>query len=339
MEIVLTLDYELYFGEQTGTVSESIIEATNKLLAVLDCFGVKAVFFVDVGFVKRLEYFKEDHSKLEEDYMMVKSQIESLSQEGHDIQLHIHPHWEDSMYREGKWHINAQRYRLDDWPQKKVNEIVTGYANYLKKFAIKNEVFAYRAGGWCIQPFDKIGKALRKNNIWLDSTVFKGGYNETKTHYFDFRNAPQESTWNFETDPLAIDSEGSFLEIPISSYKVSPAFFWKLAFTKITKKRKHNTLGDGVPLAASKTWIIKKLLFPSYSVASMDGYKASLLQRIFRNKQRDNSDGFFVVIGHPKALSEYSLAELRKFIEQASSVHKFRTFSNLLEEGKITAAQ
>ena len=99
MNITLTLDYELYFGKETGTVYKSIIKPTEKLLSVLDRYNIKAVFFVDVGFIKRLDFFSTDHPELRKDYELITSQLNQLSRQGHDLQLHIHPHWENSFYK------------------------------------------------------------------------------------------------------------------------------------------------------------------------------------------------------------------------------------------------
>lgn len=335
MNIVLTLDYELYFGSETGSVSTSIVGATEKLLSVLDKFGIKAVFFVDVGFVKRLADFKSDYQELQEDYELIANQLKKLSTNGHDLQLHIHPHWEDSMYKNGEWNIDASRYRLADWSDKKIQKIVTSYKDFLEQFCVNNKVFAYRAGGWCIQPFNKITSALKENDVWLDSTVYDGGYQEDEARYFDFRGAPAQAKWKFEGDPLNPDQTGSFFEIPISSYKVSPIFYWKLAFTKLLDNSKHKTFGDGGPLPASKKWILQKLLLPSNTVVSIDGYKASFLERAFEYYQTAKPNADFVIIGHPKAMTEYSLQKFEEFVVKYEGQHQFHTFDSLLAEGSI----
>ncbi|NGP88314.1 polysaccharide deacetylase family protein [Fodinibius halophilus] len=335
MNIVLTLDYELYFGSETGSVSTSIVGATEKLLSVLDKFDIQAVFFVDVGFVKRLADFKSDNPELQKDYELITDQLKKLSESGHDLQLHIHPHWEDSVYENGKWNIDAGRYRLADWSENKIREIVASYKKFLERFSVTNNVFVFRAGGWCIQPFEKIKSALKENGVWLDSTVYQGGYQEDEARYFDFRGAPTQAKWNFEDDPLDPDKSGSFVEIPISSYKVSPFFYWKLAFTKLLDNPKHKTFGDGGPLPASKKWILQKLLLPSNTVVSIDGYKASFLERAFDLYQTDKPDADFVIIGHPKALTEYSLQKFEEFVAKYEGQHQFHTFDGLLEEGSI----
>ncbi|EJF07466.1 putative xylanase/chitin deacetylase [Thiovulum sp. ES] len=303
--IFITLDYELFFGSNSGTVEKSILYPTNKLLEVLDKYNVKASFFVDSGYL------------LKSGDKEVISQIEKLSKEGHDIQLHIHPHWEDSYFQDS-WKMDTTRYRLHQFEN--IDEIVGKYKKALTDI-VENQVFVFRAGGWCIQPFDKIKDALKKENIWLDSTLFYGGRNKSETHFFDFRNSPKMDFWQFEEDPL-IEKDGFFTEIPISSYKLSPLFFWKLAFFKKFGGQKYKSFGDGSAIGGSKWDKIRMLTSFSWSPVSIDGYKSSFLQKAFEEFSEKN----FVIIGHPKALSKYSLKKLEEFIKKNIS-ENFTTYS------------
>jgi len=313
MNIFITLDYELFFGANSGTCEKSIISPTNRLLEILDKHNIKASFFVDSGYLNKLNEYRKKHDELEENYQQIITQIKNLSNDGHDIQLHIHPHWEDSYYDGSKWIIDTTRYRLHEFGDDEIDDIVYKYKNMLTSI-IGNEVFAYRAGGWCIQPFNRLKTALKKHNIWLDTTLFENGKNESTTHYFDFAGMPNKTIWKFENDPLIEDKNGFFTEIPISSYRVSPLFFWKLAFAKKLGGDKHKAFGDGVAAGGSKWDKIRMLTHFTNSVVSIDGYKASYLQDAFDGfkKKKDNKN--FVIIGHPKAMSKYSLQKLEKFI-------------------------
>ncbi len=311
--IFITLDYELFFGSNSGTLHRSIIEPTNKLLEVLDRYNIKATFFVDSGYIIKLKEFKDEFKVLEKDYEKIISQIKHLHQNGHDIQLHIHPHWEDCYYDGQKWIIDTTRYKLHDFSEKDIETIVFKYKKVLTNI-VGDTVFVYRAGGWCIQPFSKIYQALKKNNIWMDSTLFYGGYNESSTHYLDFRNMPKKTKYNFDTSPLNEDINGYFTEVAISSHQVSPLFFWKLAFLKKFGSDKYKSFGDGKAASSASKWnIIKMLTQYSYSVVSIDGVKSSFLDKAYKNFAKKGENNF-VILGHPKAMSQYSLEQLDKFI-------------------------
>ena len=95
MNIFLTYDYELFFGEPTGTVEKCIIEPTNLLRAIAQRTGIKMVFFIDVGYLKKLIAFKDQFPNVKAEHDAIIDQVKKLVAEGHDCQLHIHPHWED----------------------------------------------------------------------------------------------------------------------------------------------------------------------------------------------------------------------------------------------------
>lgn len=333
MNIFLTLDYELFFGSNSGTQEKSIINPTKKLLELFNKYDIKASFFVDSGYIIKLDEYRKKYEILEKDYQNIISQIKNLSENGHDIQLHIHPHWEDSYYDGNKWIIDTTRYKIHDFNDNEIDDIVYRYKKILTNL-VGDKVFAFRAGGWCMQPFDKIQNALKKYNIWLDSTVFYGGKNNSATHYFDFSGAPKKDFWKFEENPILEDKNGFFTEIPISSYNLSPLFFWKLAFAKKLGGNKHKAFGDGGAAGGSKWDKLRMLTCFTNSVVSIDGYKVSYLQDAFDsfNKKEDNKN--FVIIGHPKAMSEYSLEQLEEFIKK-NKEKNFMTYRKLFSGGEL----
>ena len=94
MNIFLTFDYELFFGENPGSVEKCMLEPTRDLLRIAKGRNVSYTFFVDIGYIIRAEEYPE----LEEEVSKVKTQLLHLVSLGHDLQLHVHPHWENAEY-------------------------------------------------------------------------------------------------------------------------------------------------------------------------------------------------------------------------------------------------
>ena len=325
MNIYITLDYELFFGEKSGSVENCILQPTEAILKIVDAYGVKLVCFVDVGYLFKLEEQKDKFPNLQEDYTKVTSQIRHLAENDHGIDLHIHPHWEDSYYDGSKWVFDTSRYKLADFSPDEINRIVTKYTETLKRISGK-EPKAYRAGGWSAQPFKEIGKALLKNNIAIDSSVFPGGYYNSSDQYYDFRNVEAfKNRYKFSDNLMEEDPGGNFTEIPISSQKVSPLFFWKFSFHKIMKQDKHQAFGDGLAISKTKKDILSLLFSPSNSVVSVDGYKASYLKKSY-NLYKKNKVEDFVIIGHPKAFTDYSLSQIDRFLKNLNPTDDVVTF-------------
>jgi hypothetical protein len=324
MDIYLTFDYELYFGEPTGSIEKCIIEPTEALLKVADEFGVKLVQFVDCGYLKKIQEEKIKYPSLEKDFELLAKQLETMHSNQHDLQLHIHPHWEDSFYANNKWVCNVNRYKLTSFSNSEINTVVTEYKKALAVYNDADNIIAYRAGGWCLQPFENIGEALKKNNIKVDSSVFRGGYFESEQYNYDFRNAPKKSRYKFEDDPNKEVEKGHFTELPITSIINSPLFYWELFLLGRLDPKQHKPLGDGKPIPAPGQ---RKKILTRYTTntVSLDGYNAALLEMALHQQQAIGAKEM-VIIGHPKALTRYGLKALKEFILKNHKKHNFTTF-------------
>jgi hypothetical protein len=327
MNIYITLDYELFFGDKSGSVEDCIIKPTNDLLTIVDPFNVKLVVFVDAGYLVQLEAFKAQFPQLQKDYEKITEQIRYLSNNGHAIELHIHPHWENTIYDGQKWVFDTSQYRLQDFKKEEAYNIVTAYYNTLSRISGSIPI-AYRAGGWSAQPFSHIKEALADCNVFIDSTTYPNGYHKSSNQFYDFRKVPQYKTmYRFESNLVEEVSNGSFTEYPISSYKVSPLFFWRFALEKLKKSEQHVSYGKGSAIKKPKKEILRLMTTYSNSVVSIDGYKSTFLEKALK-KYIKNTDpnAHFVIIGHPKAFTPYSLKKTKALIAKHVNKHNFTTF-------------
>lgn len=334
-QILLSLDYELFFGAQTGTVDQCLLRPTEALAETVKKHGAHLSLFVDALYLQRLAAEVRRYPRLQQDLDAIRRQLQSLGQDGHDIQLHIHPHWIDSHFDGDKWQLDTTRYKLHDFAEAEITALV-GEAKELLTNLVGESVFAFRAGGWCLQPFAKIAPALLTHNIWLDSTVFAGGVSDDKNRWFDFSAAPLKDHWCFNIDPNSEAPEGPFLEVPISAMSVNPLLFWRMALSrKILLQTDHKAFGDGLSLAWGRGYYLQRLTRSTVSVASMDGFKANLLGKAFRDEQATGKQ-LFHAMGHPKALSRYSLTQLDKFLEtiNAATSVTFQDFQHLRPPAK-----
>lgn len=326
MKGFLTFDYELFFGDKVGTHEKCILNPTSHLLKLAEKHHNKLIFFVDAGYLSFLKRNKSDY--FQRTYCEVARQLEEIVKSGNEIQLHVHPHWEKTTEVDGTIKINSEKYKLNDFSRDEVLEICSSYTNVLKEFT--DDIFAYRAGGWCIQPFDKIKDGLKKNDIWLDTTIYQGGVNLSPKKGFNFRNAPDKELWCFENDPLIEESGGYFTELPLSSISVSPIFYWEVAFNRIFKTKRHRIFGDGSGINSGNKQTVKLLTSKSLQPIFLDDFKSSLLRKTY-NYFKKVGKKYFHAIGHPKCMSPFSLKEIETLMEE--NPNSFRTYKEL--EGKL----
>ena len=326
MKVFLTWDYELYFGHPTGSAEKCMLEPTEALLRMAARHQVPMTFFVDCGYLLRLTEQKEKYAAVRREYDLIRRQLEHIVKSGSEVQLHIHPHWQDSFYDGSQWHMDVHRYKLADFSQTEAAEIIRTYKQTLETLSGQT-VNAYRAGGWCVQPFTHISQALRENGIVVDSSVFKGGHFVSDLYAYDFRECPEGTRWRFSDDPCTAEPDGPFWELPISNYTLSPLFFWRLFALGRMNPLAHKPIGNGKPVP-SPGMRKKYLTQRNNHFVSGEGYFVSQLPKALR-RQRGNDVN---VLGHPKACTRYSLAYLDTFLEKYTRLHDFRTVSSVVRE-------
>jgi hypothetical protein len=246
----------------------------------------------------------EKYPELKSDKRLIETQIKQLSEQGHDVQLHLHPHWLDAQYQDGQWILNDFRYyKLQNLSNKKIKNIVKTAKQTIEKITHKS-VFIFRAGGWCIEPFDKITLALQENGIYIDSSIATAKYSYSKIADYDFRGYPKKKVYNFTT-PKKVDKEGFFKEVQISTVKLANYLIFYDYIKRFLKPINFEIFGDGIGIAGKSNpfknsfIIIKRLLLGSRDMLALE-FSSELLFRKALVKTDNNS----VMIGHPKSLGK-----------------------------------
>lgn len=324
MKIFLTFDYELFFGSQSGTVENCMIKPTEELFQLAEGKDVSYTFFVDVGYLIKADNYNE----LRQEVNQVQEQIQKMISLGHDVQLHIHPHWEKAVYENGSWKMNVNgAYKLTDFDSDERESIVKKYKSYLENL-IGRKVTAFRAGGWCIQPFHELNAIFKEVGIKIDSSVFHDGYLVTDNYNVDFRMAPLKSKYNFEDNVCQEIEDGSFTEYPIASFRYRPSFYWWLYGLGKIFPAKHKMIGDGNFISQGGRKFASLTGYTTTHV-STDGYYAKKLEASL-DKSKNLGHEEMVVIGHPKGNTEYSMNKLKNFIEKNYKKHSFTSFDKEL---------
>lgn len=329
MNVYITFDYEIFFGNKQGDIEKTLLYPTEQILSIAKKENAKFTFFIDCGFLIKLKEYSETYPNLAKEYKLVSEQIKKISQEGHDCQLHIHPHWEKTTYNGKSWDFDYNFYKLSDFPDKEIQNIFKKYSDELKNLTGK-KIISFRAGGWCIQPFDKIKSSFEDQGIKIDSSVFPGGKNIEEPYYYDYIDTPNKDLWYFEDDVCKEKDNGSFIQLPISSYKYSPLFFWRLFILGNLFPKSHKPIGNGKPMPSSITR--KKLLTKNhYFSANVDGYFISKVQDVIKKNKKKNFK-HTVIIGHPKAATNYSINQISRLIQKNKKWCSFKSFSMFYDE-------
>ncbi len=332
--LLLTFDYELFFGIDSGSVEKSLIEPVKKLLNILDEKGIKATFFIDTMFILTLKINMHSNSVLKAEYSKVVQQIRDVVSRGHDVQMHVHAHWLDAKYikKFERWIFTYEKYRLhslknienvdNEWTiEACISQSKKLLEDICRPVSKTYKVFCFRAGGWCLQPFSDLSESLKKNGVICDSSVVPFMFSKSGAHFFDYRNSVLASRWKFSDDVLISDPDGCFVEIPIATSRIRN---WRLLRNYIVKRitRGWGTFGDGIGMKFEVDYFhkVKMILKPfSYQVKYLDldfYIYQDLLYMIHQVDTKILDEGPIVLLGHPKNFSNSSLQNLKKLVNR-----------------------
>jgi len=301
--IILTFDYELFLGLDSGTAIKSIIEPTNKVIDVLEKYKAKAIFFVDATYLMALQKYKS------KDLELIANQLKKIVNIGSSVELHLHPQWLDAKPDKDRWVFdNFDRYRLHSLPKEEINQLFKNGINILENIT-NQKVSIFRAGGWSITPFEKLKEAFIKNNIKIDMSVCPGFYkDELPMHYYNFLNTPNKEYYKFSNDVCIETANGIFLEIPVTTYEM---FGFDLVINNLIKRFKNDEIyGDGKGLASSNGSqnIIKRVFKQNLRKATIESQSEYFFKKSFKKLKNKNLLSYVM---HPKTLSKTSFSNLK----------------------------
>lgn len=316
-KIILSYDYELFFGFRSGTVLKSIIEPTNMLMDAMEQNGFRGNFFVDYLMFRELE--KQTGELAVSDLKMMKEQVRDLVRRGHRVELHLHPHWIDAKYNgDGTWDFSDfSHYSLSSLEEDTIVEMFREGTEYLNRLAGEVEpgykIVAFRAGGWAVQPFDKLKWAFEEARILIDSSTSHGIYKYMKNSYYDFRECPNKPYYRFVDDVCKEEKEGRFQEIPITSFHrnlflvLIDRFYSKQGYFKSIADGTHKRINVINPNQSRGSFRERfsrkhKLMF-SLSMQS----PLTILSALFFHKNQE----LYCYIDHPKDFSRATLSGIK----------------------------
>lgn len=307
--IILTFDYELFLGNPSGHLRPSLLEPTENILKLLSQYQVKAVFYIDLVFLIKC---REDSTEL---FQQVSNQVKNIHQQGHEIGLHLHPHWLDSEFKDEQWIFKSfEKFRMHSLSDVELTEIFTASLQVIREIT-KDEKFqfsSFRAGGWCLQPFSKIKQHFQALDIKIDSSVLRGLSKNQGPHFYDYTSASEKVFWKFSEDPLIEEPNGVFFQVPASTVLVSGV---ELVINKLLLKlfsKKTNGDGRGIDSSGGRSSIVKRIFSNSLRNFTIENTSQWLLKRMIQRFRAET----VVFVAHPKSISLDTLKNLEMILKR-----------------------
>ena len=329
IKVLLTFDYELPLGG-VSNYQHGLFDPADKLIARANHLHIPIVLFTDICSAIR---FKEwDYQGY---YLPFRDQVHRAIKSGHDVQLHIHPHWMTSHYQDGNY-IPSTDFSLSNFASTHEGftlEAIIKHA-YSELLAMGREVdphyacVAFRAGGYDVEPESKrILTALNSLGVKIDSSVIKEFYLDYSFSKVDYTHSPAPSSWFVSTEgPLLKQASAGLLELPISSKPTSAFDIMSRRLKKIINRKNYasriyRNSGKGFLLTQGKQSLqskLKKITNPLVLSLDREYVECVDLMSIvdYNIEQYANEPGDLILtaIGHPKSMGIYHVDLMEEFV-------------------------
>ena len=339
INLLLTFDYELPLGGWTVSPEAALIEPTRQILALCEKLQVRAVFFIDV--LSFIRFKGLENNSFEQS---VRNQLVEIVEKGHDIQLHLHPHWFTS-YLDNEVYSPSNNFKLADFGEQEITDMVVQGIDYLNEIAKQvnpdYQCLAFRAGGFNLEDSPLIFRVLSQNGIVIDSSLCHDYYFASDISTVDFRKLPNQSNWFFNHGKYEVPTTSGIYEIPIAGKKKSVFEAPTFIKAKLYKNRIPENRGKIIHLAHKLSFRHKLRKVFSSRMLSFDNYTYST--RFLIRILNDNIKRFhrqeeinLAIISHPKSMDWYNYQLMEDFIVSVKNCYgsqiAFTTFQEFVKK-------
>ncbi|SMF36336.1 hypothetical protein [Desulfovibrio gilichinskyi] len=233
--VLIEDDFEI-MGNGLGNVADLQYLPALALMNIAEKYGVKLTFMVDVAHQLTLKKFCK-HPEVKIQSKLWAETVQLMIERGFDVQLHLHPQWVNSVYKDGYFHLtdvwNIGRL-LPEEQTALIADSVDYLESLLRQVRPEYDVCAFKGGAWGLQPSTHLMSELGKAGIHIimgpcDGMVVKrqgldySGMEEKNLPYYP----------NHDDLTKIADASGKSVVIPLQSYSPDLLTFSKYIFNHI----------------------------------------------------------------------------------------------------------
>lgn len=328
LKILFTYDYELFLGKNYSSAEEILFEPTRKISKAMLDQGAHGVFFADVcSAIRHREVGLNDYSDA------FDQQIQDLTKNHHDVQLHLHTNWYYSERLGDSIKVSPKGYKIhefgfDQSQPHSVPNIIAETKKYLvdrcSSVLPEYRCIAYRAGGFGVQPEKELFKVLLDAGIVIDSSVNPHLYSLGTINNYDFRKVPKTLNWWVNPEKgLSVASDEGIFEIPIGTARRRPlemigkkASDYRLPAAQLKGEYVKTASAPVIKEAKIKRWF-RRLFICRNLTLDARAYSSILwdLDYIYKKYGAKKEDQYVCLICHPKLADQARIDNISRMIE------------------------
>jgi hypothetical protein len=251
-------DWELS-GNGSGDARELQYEPMRELVKIYNAHKVRGSFNAEVMQQLTFRKFETAYPELKTLADEWDTVVKETYSQGHDIQLHIHPQWQNATYENGRWRLTADWSILNYSPEEAYQMMSAGKEYLEKLLRSVNPAYAcvsFRSGSWCIAPSPHMLHLLVKLGIVFDMSIVGGVCYETKNINLDYTNCDEDFLpyYPVMTDARRVsDKEEPIICVPTNHFYGSRRQVFKHHLNKALEKVKQRVAPSSAPQKSSRS--------------------------------------------------------------------------------------
>src|ERR1044071_1135014 len=187
-------DWELS-GNGSGSPRGLQFRPMRELVKIYNAHGVRGSFNAEVMQQLTFRKFENEYPELKALADEWDESVRETYRQGHDIQLHIHPQWQNAEYEKGQWRLTGD-WSILNYEADEAYQMMRAGKDYLENLLRPvNPDYAcvsFRSGSWCIAPSPHMLSLLVKLGIVFDMSIVGGVRYETKNITLDYTNCDED---------------------------------------------------------------------------------------------------------------------------------------------------
>lgn len=194
VHLALVDDWELS-GNGSGDIRQLQFEPLRRLVAIYNRLGIHGSFNAEVMQQITFRQHQDQHKELKVLADEWDETVKETYRQGHDIQLHIHPQWQNAEYREGRWKLTAD-WSILNFSREAARQLLQRGKEYLENL-LKDvnpnyRCVSFRSGAWCIAPSPHMLDLLVELGIVFDMSIVGGVKYDTRNIKLDYTDCEED---------------------------------------------------------------------------------------------------------------------------------------------------
>ena len=194
IHLALVDDWELS-GDGSGDIHQLQFEPLRRLVAIYNRLGIHGSFNAEVMQQITFRQHEHEHKELKLWADEWDEIVRETFRQGHDVQLHIHPQWQNAEYKDGRWKLTAD-WSILNYSREAASQMLHCGKEYLQNLLRDIDpnyrCVSFRSGAWCIAPSPHMLDLLVELGIVFDMSIVAGVKYDTRNIKLDYTGCEEE---------------------------------------------------------------------------------------------------------------------------------------------------